>query len=417
MTKAASTKKDRATALTSKPISVDREYLRTILLEFLQIHSPTGYTDPVTRRLAEELDRLGITYELTRRGAIRATLPGSFPNNARAVVAHLDTIGAMVRELKPNGRLALRPIGTWSSRFAEGSRVSIFTDTGIHRATILPLKASGHVYNEEVDTQPVSWDQVEARVDADATSREDLLRLGLNVGDFLGIDSGPEILENGFINARHLDNKAGTAILLAAIKELREMGPLPVEMHFLFTISEEVGSGASAVLRGDVAEMVSIDNGTVAPGQESNEHWPCVCMADSSGPFDYHLSRQLLSLCQEHAIPCGRDVFRYYRCDSASAVEAGNDIRAALISFGVDASHGYERTHMDALDRTARLVMAYSMSDPLFAQQAPLVSSLEDFPTTRETPVPNLLSTQDTVHLQEQPKPKKTARRKKSGGA
>jgi len=267
--------KSRATSQPKKPITVDEEYLRSILLELLQIHSPTGYTDPVTRRLAQELDRLGITYELTRRGAIRATLPGKSSSNARAMVAHLDTLGAMVRELKPNGRLALCPVGTWSSRFAEGSRVSIFTDTGIHRATILPLKASGHVYDDTVDTQPVSWDQIEARVDANAKSREDLLRLGINVGDFLGVDASPEILENGFINARHLDNKAGTAVLLAAMKELREVGPLPVEMHFLFTISEEVGSGASAVLRGDVAEMVSIDNGTVAPGQESNERWPC----------------------------------------------------------------------------------------------------------------------------------------------
>jgi len=138
-------------------------------------------------------------------------------------------------------------------------------------------------------------------------------------------------------------------------------------------------------------------------------------MADSSGPFDYHLSRQLISLGQEHDIRCGRDVFRYYRCDSASAVEAGNDIRAALISFGVDASHGYERTHMDSLERSARLVIAYAKSAPLFAQQAPLVSSLEDFPTTRETPVPNLLSTQDTVHLQENPIPKPKSRKKSSG--
>lgn len=382
------------------PISVDREYLRDLLLDLLQIHSPTGYTDPVTRRVATELEALGARYELTRRGAIRVTLPGKSNRSGRAVVAHLDTLGAMVRELKPNGRLALAPVGTWSSRFAEGARVSIFTDTNILRGTILPLKASGHVYDTKVDTQETSWDHVELRVDAHAFCKQDLLEMGLHVGDFVGIDAGPEILENGYINARHLDNKAGTAILLAALKELVGEAPLPVELHLLFTISEEVGSGASAVLHGNVAEMVSVDNGTVAPGQESSELWPSICLSDSSGPFDYHLSRQLLALCRENEILHGRDLFRYYRCDSASAVEAGNDIRTALVSFGVDSSHGYERTHMDSLVRTAQLLIAYARSEQIFSRDSALAKNLRDFPETRETPVPNLRNEQETVHLQ-----------------
>lgn len=344
---------------------------------------------------------MGVRYELTRRGAIRATLPGKLGGPGRAVVTHLDTLGAMVRELKPNGRLGVTPIGTWSSRFAEGSRVSIFTDSDILRGTILPLKASGHVYNSEVDTQPVNWDQVEIRVDAHAFSKQDLLELGVHVGDFVGVDAAPEIVAGGYINARHLDNKAGTAVLLAATKALVGECPLPMELHVLFTISEEVGSGASAVLRGDVAEMVTIDNGTVAPGQESCELWPSICLKDSSGPFDYHLSRHLLALCQKENILHGRDVFRYYRSDSASAVEAGNDIRTALVSFGVDSSHGYERTHFDCLRRTAQLFIAYASSPALFPQDAPLSTTLDDFPETRETPVDALRSEQEICHLQQ----------------
>ncbi len=368
-------------------IACDTAYLCDTVLEFLRIHSPTGYTDPITRRLCEELDRLEVKYELTRRGAVRATLPGKNSLAGRAVVAHLDTLGAMVRELKPNGRLGLRPVGTWSSRFAEGARVTLFTDTTLLRGTILPLKASGHIFDQEIDRQETSWDAIEVRVDDHAHTKQDLLNLGINVGDFVGVDAEPELLQNGFLNARHLDNKAGVAVLLSVIKALREDGPLPVEMHFLFTISEEVGSGASAVLRGNVAEMVSVDNGTVGQGQESSELWPSICLADSSGPFDYHLSRHLLSLCRENRILHGRDVFRFYRCDSASAVEAGNDIRTALVSFGVDASHGYERTHLDGLRRTAQVITAYARSEPLFPSGHDMLDSVAEFPETRETPV------------------------------
>lgn len=380
-------------------IPCDTAYLCDILLELLSIHSPTGYTDPITRRLCEELDRLAVKYELTRRGAVRATLPGKETQAGRAVVAHLDTLGAMVRELKPNGRLGLRPVGTWSSRFAEGARVTLFTDTTLLRGTILPLKASGHIFDQDIDRQETSWDAIEVRIDEHAHSKQDLLNLGINVGDFIGVDAGPELLQNGFFNARHLDNKAGVAVLLSVIKALREDGPLPVELHFLFTISEEVGSGASAVLRGNVAEMVSVDNGTVGQGQESSELWPSICLADSSGPFDYHLSRHLLTLCRDHRILHGRDVFRFYRCDSASAVEAGNDIRTALVTFGVDASHGYERTHVDSLRRTAQLITAYARSEPLFPTGPEMLDSVAEFPKTRETPVLNVPPEQVSQHF------------------
>ncbi len=372
---------------------IDMQYVAGWMLKLLKIHSPTGYTDPVTRMVVAELDRLGVRYEMTRRGAIRATIAGTSSTTPRAIVSHLDTLGAMVRELKSNGRLAIKPVGTWSSRFAEGARVSIFTDEEIFRGTILPLKASGHIFNDAIDTQPVNWDNVEVRVDAKSFCKQDLLNLGLNVGDFVGVDSSPELLENGFINARHLDNKAGVAVMLCVIRHLVEQPcELPTDLHFLFTISEEVGSGASSVLRGDVSEMITIDNGTVGHGQESSEHWLSVCMADSSGPFDYHLSRHLLWLCREHNILHGRDVFRYYRSDSASAVESGNDIRTALVTFGLDSSHGYERTHLDCLEGLARLLIAYSSTEPLFVEgeKSGLIASLDDFPETRQTAVPHM---------------------------
>lgn len=368
---------------------IDTEYLQQVLLKLLKIHSPTGYTDPIVREVCKELEALGIHYELTRRGAIRATLQGRAYSPDRALVVHLDTLGAMVSGIKDNGRMELVPVGNWSARFAEGARVSLYSDSTIHRGTILPLKASGHIYNDEVDTQKVGWDHVELRLDEEVDSAADVEALGLHIGDFIGVDSCPEILQNGFINARHLDDKAGVAALLAAAKYITDHEiQLPVECHLLFTISEEVGSGASAVLHGDVAEMVSVDNGTVGPGQASREHGATITMADSTGPFDYHLTHHLLNLCEANGIPCQRDVFKYYRCDGASAVEAGNDIRSALIAFGVDASHGYERTHMNALESVARLIIAYSMSDLVYRQQKKTLGTIDEFPETRTTEVP-----------------------------
>lgn len=371
-----------------KPKSIDSDYLLSTLLTLLGIHSPTGYTDPIVRHVCHLLQELNIEFELTRRGAIRATLRGDKGSPDRAVVTHVDTLGAMVKELKSNGRLALVPIGTWSARFAEGGRVSIFTDDLIYRGQVLPLKASGHTYDSDIDTQPVSWSNLELRVDEKASCEQDLKDLGINVGDFVGFDSATEEFPNGFICGRHLDNKAGVAAVLTAAKFLLENEmTLPVDLHLLFTISEEVGSGASAVLHGDVAEMISVDNGTTAPGQCSSEFGVTIAMADSTGPFDFHLTHHLIHLCQANDIPFTRDIFRFYRCDSASAIEAGNDIRTALITFGVDGSHGYERTNIHALESIAQLIVAYATQRPLYASQRGPLTTLDAFPKTRDTDV------------------------------
>ncbi|WP_445680794.1 osmoprotectant NAGGN system M42 family peptidase [Radicibacter daui] len=357
-------------------LKIDTDYLQKVLAKLLSIPSPTGYTDTVVRYVTRELQKLGLDAELTRRGAIRAIRQGSQRKGARAIVTHLDTLGAQVKLLKENGRLALVPIGHWSARFAEGARTTLFTDKGAYRGTILPLKASGHTYNEEIDTQPVGWPHVELRVDALARSIADLERLGIEIGDIVAIDPQPEFIDNGFIVSRHLDNKAGVAIALAALKAMQDDNMrTPVDIHFLFTITEEVGVGAASILTPDVASMIAVDNGTSAPGQNSSEFGVTLAMADQTGPFDYHLTKKLAALCAENDIRCQKDIFRYYRSDSASAVEAGADVRTALITFGVDASHGYERIHMHALRSLAELITAYAESK---------VAIVRDFEPTSE---------------------------------
>jgi peptidase M42 family hydrolase len=350
-----------------EPLAVDPDYLIDILRRLINTPSPTGMTDMATRLVSNELETLGIDYELTQRGAIRATLAGARKTPDRAIAGHLDTLGAMVKCLKPNGRLGVVPVGTWSARFAEGARVTVFADLSkTVRGTILPLKASGHVYHEEIDTQPGCWSNVEVRLDERVHSLDDLIALDLHVGDHIAIEPHFEYLDNGFINARHLDDKAGVAAILAAAKAVKEAGvTLPLDCHILFTISEEVGVGASHILPRDCAELVAVDNGTIAPGQNTCDYGVTITMQDSSGPMDWTLTRRIIDLCQEYNIVHSRDVFRYYRSDAAAAIEAGNDVRTSLVCFALDSSHGYERTHLDSLTGVARLLALYMQMTPL----------------------------------------------------
>ncbi|AEG94534.1 osmoprotectant NAGGN system M42 family peptidase [Ramlibacter tataouinensis] len=353
-----------------RKLEIDVGYLRSTLLELLAIPSPAGLTDEIVHYTGGQLDSIGVPYELTRRGTIRGILKRTLPERRRgspacAIVAHLDTLGAMVRAVKPTGRLALMPIGTWSSRWAEGGRVTLFTDQGRYRGSVLPLKASGHVYNEEIDSQPVNWAQLELRIDQPIDSAGDVAALGIQVGDFVAFDANPEVLDNGYIVSRYLDNKAGVAALLAALKAVVDSGAeVPMDCHPVFTLSEEVGSGARAVIEEDVSEVIGVDIGPVAAGQGAREYGVTIPLMDSAGPHDYHLTRKLLRMCAEHGIPSHRDVFPFYHSDAGSAVSAGADVRTALLCFGTDATHGYERTHVETLKHLAELLAIYIQCGP-----------------------------------------------------
>ncbi|MCB0965073.1 MAG: M20/M25/M40 family metallo-hydrolase, partial [Acidimicrobiales bacterium] len=269
-----------------------------------------------------------------------------------------------------------------------GARCTIFVEDPdrMYTGTILPLKASGHAYGDDIDSQPIGWDEVEVRVDHRLSSASDLAALGIQVGDFVALDANPEVTDSGFVVSRHLDGKAGVAAALAVAKAVIDGGiELPHRANLLVTIAEEVGHGASHGLGDDVAEMVSVDNAVCAPGQYSIEHGVTIPMADMTGPFDYHLTRRLCRLCRDAGIAYARDTFRWYRSDVAAAIEAGAGTRAALVAFGLDGSHGWERTELSSIHAVADLLGLWLQTDLTFGRwDATPLGPLRDFPSSRQ---------------------------------
>ncbi len=380
---------------TGVDLPIDVGYLRETMLELLRIPSPSGRTDAVMQVIGDRITALGLPFDLTRRGMLRVTVGDSVGGRRtvrRAVVVHADTIGCMVKRVKDNGRLEVVPVGSHSARFSEGAHVTILTDDPVHAytGTVLPLMSSGHTYGDDIDTQGVGWHQVEVRVDERVDDAAATHALGIQVGDFVALDADPRITPSGFVKSRHLDDKAGVAACLTALKALVDHDTaVPVAAQLLVTIGEEVGFGATHGIGDEVAELVAVDNAVVAPGQQSCETTANVAMLDMTGPFDYHLSRRLLSLADRFGVPVRRDVFRHYRSDAAPALEAGVEARAALIGVGVESSHGHERTHLDGLEALARLLAVYLQSDLTFADwDRHVAGPLDDFPSISVQPAP-----------------------------
>lgn len=345
---------------------IDTGYLKRCLEDLVNTPSPVGMTERATVKVAAWLETLGYPVSYTRRGVLSVTVGDGEPR--RALAAHIDTLGAMVVGFHDNGRPKVRNTGTWAARFAEGARCTIFTDAGEVRGTILPLKASGHLFNTEVDTQPSDWDNLEVRVDAWSTEGSTPPTRPfntINIGDVVALDAQPEFLDNGFIVSRHLDDKAGVACLLAALKSIADSGTKPaVPAQVMFTISEEVGIGGTHGFGQQVQELVAVDNGVTGPGQATRDDAATIAFRDRTGPFDLPITRHLVRLAEDNSIAHERDTFRSYRSDSAAAIDAGWDLRVGLICFSLDSSHGWERTHIKSLEELTKLIVAY-LGSPL----------------------------------------------------
>lgn len=338
------------------------ERLKDFLNTLLAIDSPSGDTEEMECFMQSTLQPYGLRVNKTARGNIQAIIGEGQPK--RAIAAHIDTLGAMVQSILPNGRLELVPLGHWSSRFAEGARVTLKTDSGAIRGTILPKHSSGHAYNKQIDTQPVAWSQVELRLDVKTSSKEETCELGVRPGDIVTIDPQPEFTENGFLVSRFLDNKAAVACTLELL-EIIQANALNIQtpVMLVFTNAEEVGLGAGTALVDSVEELVSVDIAPVAANQNGREDRAVIGFKDELGPHNRNLLKQLDQLAQRHGIAADRDVFRFYHSDCSSALRAGHDLRSALLGFGTDSTHGYERTHIDSLVAVTQLLTAYVLSD------------------------------------------------------
>ena len=345
--------------------SIDTNHFTKFIVDLLNIPSPTGFASPAISFVEEELAQFKqLQLSRTRKGALVAKWQVKSDLPPVALTAHVDTLGAVVKEIKSNGRLKLSRIGgiQWPTVETEG--VWIFTSKGEKvRGSVLIDTASGHIYSGADKISPRDEEHMEVRLDARTTSAQETRDLGIKIGDCVAFDPRVEVT-NGFIRSRFLDDKACVANLVAAIKSLAEADRSPARSVF-FHISnyEEVGHGAAAGIPSEVVELVTVDMAVVGAGQESDEFSATLCIKDSAGVYHEGLNKKMCALAEKHNIPYKTDVYPFYGSDGEAFWRAGGDVALALIGPGIDASHNYERAHMDGLNATTNWIMAYLLSE------------------------------------------------------
>lgn len=293
-----------------------------------------------------------------------ASFKGHLVNKPRGLTAHLDTLGAMVKFIKPNGRLRLSALGGFCWNSVEGEGCSVFTrDHKTLRGSLMPNTPSVHVYGKKVEESKRDDENMEVRLDERTSSAEETLALGVEVGDFVAFDPRVESI-NGFIRSRHLDDKAGAACLVEAIRALTDSALKPRQSaYFYFNIHEEVGNFSAADFPDPISELLAVDMAAVGDGQASDEFHATLCVKDSSGPYHQGMCEKMRRLAEQNHIDYRVDIYPHYGSDASAYWRAGGNMPTALIGPGVDASHHYERTHTEALVSTTQWIMAYLLED------------------------------------------------------
>jgi putative aminopeptidase FrvX len=341
--------------------AIDQTYMINFLTGLLKTPSPTGFTEAAIDYTERALKAFpNVSCSRTRKGGLLVKWSGQYDDHPRALTAHVDTLGAMVKEIKSNGRLKLTKLGGYAWNTVEGEGVTVFTAAGNQiRGSLLLCKSSSHVHAAATGETKREDDAMEVRLDAVTHNADDTRALGIEVGDFVAFDPRVE-LTNGFIRSRHLDDKACVANLVTAVKAMQDANLKPMQTTYLLISNyEEVGHGASTGIPAKVEELVVVDMAAIGDGQNSDEFHASICVKDSGGPYHHGLSTHLRKLAEQYEIPYKVDIYPYYGSDGEAFWRAGGDVRVALIGPGVDASHNYERTHMDALVDTTKWVLAY----------------------------------------------------------
>ena len=327
----------------------------------LNIGSPTGYTENAIAWLRQEFAALGFDVQVTRKGGLLVDFGSAdSADGALLLEAHCDTLGAMVCELKSNGRLHLTNLGGMNANNAETENAVVVTRSGKKlEGTLQLINASIHV-NGDYNSTARSWDSVELVLDEDVSSAEDLRALGVGVGDYVCFDPRVRITERGYIKSRFLDDKLSVGVLLGLAKCIHDGRVSPKRRVWAhITVYEEVGHGGSASVPAGVTEAISVDMGCVGNGLGCTERMVSICAKDSRGPYCREIVLKLIDAAERAGAAYAVDVYPHYGSDVEATLSAGYDVKHGLIGPGVYASHGYERSHRDGVENTLKLLAAY----------------------------------------------------------
>ncbi|MBR4308758.1 MAG: M42 family metallopeptidase [Oscillospiraceae bacterium] len=341
----------------------DPNFTRECFQELVNIPSPVGYNLKMKPVFEQWAEKLGLSVSYDHKGTPYLILEGRDNSKSVEITAHLDTLGLMVRGIDSNGWLRVRQLGGVNYCTLDGESVTVFTRSGkSYTGLLMCQEHSVHTFREKARAARTE-DNMVVMLDEPVSSEAEVRALGIRNGDIIDIQPRCQFTDNGYIKSRYIDDKAGVACVLTALKYLKDMGLEPLHRTlFAFPYSEEIGTGGTYVPP-EVSEILALDIGLIGPGLEGSDRKVSICAKDATVHYDYELTSHLIHLAEKNSIDYAVDVYNNYGTDAKAALTGGCNLRAAAFGMGTYCTHGMERTHMDGINATTALLLSYLLEE------------------------------------------------------
>ncbi|MBP1926560.1 putative aminopeptidase FrvX [Sedimentibacter acidaminivorans] len=340
-------------------VKLNREFTINTLEEIINIPSPSGYCKNIVGHIESISKNLGCKFEKNNKGNLILEIEGKDNSYCVGIPVHVDTLGAMVRSVNSDGTLRISTIGGNIFSTLDGEYCNIHTRCGkIYTGTILCNSPSIHVYPDAAKKERIEENMM-VRLDEIVSNKSEVEKLNIMTGDFISVEPKFQITKSGFVKSRYLDNKAGTACALSIIEVFKRLNEKPnYKVKIIISTYEEVGHGCSNIPE-DIDELIGIDMGCVGLDLACTEREVSICPKDGSGPYDYDITSKLIEIAKINKLGYAVDIYPMYSSDVSASLKGGNNVKGGLIGPGVNASHGMERTHIDGIENTIKLIYLY----------------------------------------------------------
>lgn len=344
-----------------------------LLQSLISARGPCGDEAEVRALCQKHLDGIVDEIWIDPAGNLIGKVVGSDPSSESVrVMVHMDELSLIVKRINEDGSLRVNPLGgIFPFTFGQGP-VEIMGDKEIFSGILSfgcmhTTKESTNINKmipEESRGQGKTpgWDNV---VVTTRKSPDELKKAGVHPGTRVVIAQSRRQLHSfqDCIASYFLDNRASIFVAIEALKQIKMSNKKPKkDIYFVATCSEEVGahgaSYAARTLPGDIT--LAIDVGPVAKEYQTVlSADPIIVYQDAIGLYDKKICDRLMSLGESLGLNPQCATFGSYGSDASLAYSRGQSAKAALISFPVENTHGYEIAHEKSLEQCAALLQAY----------------------------------------------------------
>lgn len=337
-----------------------RDELAATLADLGSLHSPSGVEEAVDAYLTDRLAAAGEPRTDTA-GNIVLRIEGREPGPVRAVLAHKDEIGAMVKRVEERGRLRVGKLGgSFPWVWGEGP-----VDVLGRHATVPGVLSFGarHVskespQHEQQDSTGVRWQDawVETKLDAAALNGAGI-RPGTRLVPSAARKAPVRLGADGeYVAAYAIDDKGAVAGLLDLAERLRSPRHTT---ELVFTAREEIGChGALWYARHTESEaVVAFEVTPVAEeyGVDAGPD-PVLVVADAYGPLDERLGAELDDAAAAAGVRMRHASLSGFGSDATAILKSGIVPRAACLAFATENTHGFEIAHLDGIAGCVRVL-------------------------------------------------------------